>query len=177
MNITLTIFWSTIVAVTADYREPLTNDGTGVLYEYAPTIVEAAEYHEIDPFILAALIYEESRWTPDAVSRSNACGLTQVLPQYSGGFTCNDLKNPEISIWKGADILSTWLKRRRKPLKVALACYNAGNVCAGSKSAVKYSNRIQTMAKRYRRAFVKNLENWTKQCINPRADVISIIGV
>ena len=98
------------------------------------TLVDSAEEHEVDPVVMAALIYVESRWTPTARSRSNACGLTQVLPKYSGGYrgrfgkklTCKQLFDPETSIRRGTTILGYFLNRYHRSYKRSLCSYNAG---------------------------------------------------
>ena len=51
--------------------------------EQAAHLIETVEQYNIDPAVFAGLIFYESRWRADAVSRSNACGLTQVLPRYA----------------------------------------------------------------------------------------------
>ena len=51
--------------------------------EYLEYVVEASDQHSVDPALMIALIRVESRWKVNAVSRSKACGLTQVLAKYS----------------------------------------------------------------------------------------------
>ena len=52
---------------------------------YMPTIVKESNRHNIDPAIFVALIYTESCFNPWEVSHANACGLTQVIPKWTGG--------------------------------------------------------------------------------------------
>ena len=47
---------------------------------YRSSIEAYARQQSIDPFLVAALIRQESEFNPKAISRSNARGLTQVLP-------------------------------------------------------------------------------------------------
>jgi len=126
-------------------------------------LIQTAEAQDIDPTVLAGLIYVESRWTPDAVSRSGACGLTQVLPRYVDE-TCDELKDPATSIIVGTRSLKKWTTMRvrrngrlvRVPrtggMRTALACYNAGYACADSPggrsyadAVLRYSRRIQNL--------------------------------
>ncbi len=104
------------------------------------TLVKATEINEIDPVMLTALIYVESRWNPSAVSRAGACGLTQVLPRFSAGhrerfgkkLTCSQLKDPKTSISRGSDILRWWLVHYAKDrYSTALCGYNSGFRCKG----------------------------------------------
>ena len=82
---------------------------------YAPIVLEAANANNIDPFLLAGLITVESNWKKNAVSSAGACGLTQVMPKYTGNitkkYTCDQLKNPKTSIFAGAKILSWWIRK------------------------------------------------------------------
>tara|TARA_Y100000593_G_C4302462_1_gene334084 strand:- start:985 stop:1527 length:543 start_codon:yes stop_codon:yes gene_type:complete len=94
-------------------------------------IVKYSYENDIQPETLISLIYYESRWTPHVVSKSGACGLTQVLPKYTKGtlgkhLSCKDLKDPETSIKAGATILSSHLKHYDDNLNLALCAYNRG---------------------------------------------------
>ena len=101
-----------------------------------PTIVEQAEQKGIDPFIFTSLIFHESAFRPRVVSSAGACGLTQVLPQYSD-YTCDQLKKPKTSIKAGMIALSYWLTRAKGDLVHGLCGYNAGNVCINNKKSVR----------------------------------------
>jgi len=83
---------------------------------WEPTLQKAAKKYRLDPDLLGALIIVESAWLPWVVSSANACGLTQVIPKWTGGpasgrrkWTCKQLKRPSISIPVGARILRWWL--------------------------------------------------------------------
>ena len=109
-----------------------------------PTIIEQAEQRGIDPFIFTSLIFHESAFRPRVVSSAGACGLTQVLPQYSD-YTCDQLKKPKTSIKAGMIALSYWLTRAKGDLVHGLCGYNAGNVCINNKRSV----RVRHVKKRY----------------------------
>ena len=109
-------------------------------------IVDAGNRYDIDPVIMASLIYYESRYVPTAVSRSNACGLTQVIPKYVPE-TCEELKDPSTSINAGTRSLNYWIKqRKKKTYEVALACYNAGNACQKNSYGRSYSYKVRRLA-------------------------------
>jgi soluble lytic murein transglycosylase-like protein len=101
-----------------------------------PTIVEQAEQRGIDPFVFSSLIFHESAFRPRVVSSAGACGLSQVLPQYSD-YTCDQLKKPKTSIKAGMIALSYWLTRAKGDLVHGLCGYNAGNVCINNKRSVR----------------------------------------
>jgi soluble lytic murein transglycosylase-like protein len=174
MSLFYLLLCATIVAETGEHREPLTAKAEVLVCESIEHVLDAASYFRIDPFVVAALIFEESRWSPSAVSHAGACGLTQVIPRYSKGFNCAELKSPVTSIWVGASMLDRWRKFRRKPTKTALACYNAGNVCGKSRRAKKYASRIMALASRYRDGFHTRVEQYGGLCLNRNHSIETI---
>ena len=122
--------------------------------QHMTEVVQAAQTYEIRPELMVALIYAESRWSHNAVSRSNACGLTQVLPKYTRNpkLTCEDLKDPKTSIWTGAKKLNYWIyKYGRGSEKIGLCGYNAGFRCKGEnrhERGMSYSYSVRRYAKK-----------------------------
>ena len=101
---------------------------------YEAIVRAHAKNYDIDPALLAAVIYRESKFNPKAVSSSGAIGLMQLLPetakgiaQYTGGakFQVEDLYDPEINVRYGAFYLRRLL-RKYGEVSTALAAYNAG---------------------------------------------------
>jgi len=97
-------------------------------------IRQQASAKELDPSLLAAVIYAESRFR-DATSHAGARGLMQITPQtaryiarLSGGtaFEQGDLSTPQINISYGAYYLRYLLKRYGENTVLALAAYNGG---------------------------------------------------
>jgi soluble lytic murein transglycosylase len=93
-----------------------------------------ARNYQLDPALLAAVIYQESKFETDARSKSGAIGLMQLLPAtaqgiavHTGGtrFTTADLYNPEINVRYGAWYLRHLLEKYGDE-RTALAAYNAG---------------------------------------------------
>lgn len=94
---------------------------------------QAAEKN-LDPAMIAAVIYAESRFR-DQESHAGALGLMQITPQtahvierLSGGttFVTSDLSDPEINISYGSYYLRYLLDRYDGNEVAALAAYNAG---------------------------------------------------
>jgi soluble lytic murein transglycosylase len=97
-----------------------------------------AKQYGIDPALLAAVIYSESRFRPHVRSAQGAIGLMQLLPSTAEGiatrtggtaFVASDLDDPEINVRYG----SWYLRHLRQHYKghpdamtLALAAYNAG---------------------------------------------------
>ena len=104
---------------------------------YEKKILKEAHQHGIDPYLLASLIYVESNFRPHVVSRAGACGLTQVIPKWTGSletrgkkYTCEQLKNPDTAISVGARILSYVTTVYAKGnIDKGLCYYNAGTKC------------------------------------------------
>jgi soluble lytic murein transglycosylase len=93
-----------------------------------------AKHYRLDPALLAAVIYQESKFKPDVRSRSGAVGLMQLLPTtakgiaiHTGGsrFRVDDLYNPELNVRYGSWYLRHLLDRYGDE-ETALAAYNAG---------------------------------------------------
>jgi soluble lytic murein transglycosylase len=93
-----------------------------------------AQNYRLDPALLAAVIYQESKFQADAKSDSGAIGLMQLRPDTAKGiairtggsrFQTSDLYNPEINVRYGSWYLRHLLDKYGDE-KTALAAYNAG---------------------------------------------------
>jgi len=94
---------------------------------------QAAEKN-LDPALIAAVIYEESRFR-DQTSHAGARGLMQITPEtadaiakHSGGtrFKQSDLATPQINISYGAYYLRLLIDHFGGNETLAIAAYNAG---------------------------------------------------
>lgn len=97
-------------------------------------IRQQAKKKNLDPALIAAVIYQESRFRPRE-SSAGAQGLMQILPSTadfiadrSGGtkFTTSDLATPQVNISYGAWYLRHLLDHYDGDVLTALAAYNAG---------------------------------------------------
>jgi len=102
--------------------------------EYWDLIARYAADRKIDPFLLAALIAQESTFQADVRSAANAYGLMQILPstgrRYAQTlgirpFTTMRLTDPETNVKIGTAYLADLL-RQFGHVAPALAAYNAG---------------------------------------------------
>jgi len=100
-------------------------DPAPVPQQYAAALHFAANTANISPALLAALVWQESRWHPNAVSRKGAIGLTQLMPG-----TARDLRvdpsDPLANLIGGARYLRQLLDQFDGDVEKALAAYNAG---------------------------------------------------
>lgn len=79
-----------------------------------------------DPDLVLAIIAEESRFNPDAVSPVGAIGLMQVMPQWEKVLGISgSLKDPEVSIKYGLEVLGFYMEMY-KDIELALTAYNRG---------------------------------------------------
>jgi hypothetical protein len=79
-----------------------------------------------DPDLVLAIIAEESRFNPNAVSPVGAVGLMQVMPQWEKVLGISgSLKDPEVSIKYGLEVLGFYMEMY-KDLEMALTAYNRG---------------------------------------------------
>lgn len=88
-------------------------------------ISAAASHHQLDPALLRALIWQESRRNQGAVSPKGATGYTQLMPGTAKDLGVNP-RDPWHNIFGGAKYLREMLDRYNNRLELALAAYNAG---------------------------------------------------
>jgi len=102
--------------------------------QYEQIIRGHAANYGLDPALLAAVVYVESRFDPNARSDAGALGLMQLLPETAKGialrtggsrFVVADLRDPEINVRYGAWYLDH-LRHRYGDIETALAAYHAG---------------------------------------------------
>jgi soluble lytic murein transglycosylase len=101
---------------------------------YSEYVRVHARENGIDPALLAAVIYQESKFDAGAESKSGAIGLMQLTPATAHGiairtggsrFRTTDLLDPEINIRYGSWYLAN-LFRKYRDERLVLAAYNAG---------------------------------------------------
>jgi soluble lytic murein transglycosylase len=99
------------------------------------TIRKLSDEAGIDPYLVAALIRQESLFDPRAISRASALGLMQLLPSTAGRIaaalglpppTTTALFEPELNLRLGIFHLRELLQRYANDPVKALAAYNAG---------------------------------------------------
>jgi len=98
------------------------------------SVREKAPPESADPFLVAAVMREESHFNPGAVSPVGALGLMQIMPstgkqiakELGEGFRKGSLLDPSTSIRFGSWYLGQILKRFDGDPVLAIAGYNAG---------------------------------------------------
>jgi soluble lytic murein transglycosylase len=130
MGLALVALLAVLIASEVDHAVsklglPLTN---------AEVIRKQAADKRLDPALIAAVIYAESKFSPQK-SSAGAEGLMQILPEtayfiahLSGGsqFTASDLATPSINVAYGSYYLRYLLDHYDGNEMLAVAAYNAG---------------------------------------------------
>jgi soluble lytic murein transglycosylase-like protein len=86
----------------------------------------AAARYSVDADLIASVIAAESNFDPKAVSKKNARGLMQLLPETAARFGVQNIFDPQENIDAGTHYLRDLLARYNNDLVLALAAYNAG---------------------------------------------------
>ncbi|GMV21138.1 MAG: hypothetical protein AMXMBFR57_10870 [Acidimicrobiia bacterium] len=103
--------------------------------EYWDLIQTHAKSHDLDPFLIAALMAQESTFDAKIRSAANAWGLMQILPSTGARvarqlgirpFSTASLTRPEINIRIGTKYFADLVRRYNGNTAAALAAYNAG---------------------------------------------------
>jgi peptidoglycan lytic transglycosylase len=103
--------------------------------EYEQIVRAHARNYDLDPTLLAAVIYAESRFDPNVESTAGAVGLMQLLPETAKGialrtggasFVVADLRDPEVNVRYGSWYLDHLRDHYDGDMRLALAAYHAG---------------------------------------------------
>jgi soluble lytic murein transglycosylase len=122
------------VAYTVWHRQPEFVQRIRYPLRYEAIVRGHARNYDLDPSLLAAVIYTESRFDANARSQAGAIGLMQLLPETAqgiavrtggNGFVVDDLYVPELNVRYGAWYLRHLLDRYGDE-RTALAAYHAG---------------------------------------------------
>ncbi|HEY0078343.1 MAG TPA: lytic transglycosylase domain-containing protein [Pyrinomonadaceae bacterium] len=89
-------------------------------------IMKAGRRYGVDPRLIHAVIWQESRYKPEAESHVGAQGLMQLMPPTAKRFKCDDANDPAKNVEAGTKYLRWLLKRFDGDIVLALAGYNAG---------------------------------------------------
>jgi soluble lytic murein transglycosylase-like protein len=86
---------------------------------------DAASRHDVDPALVRAVAWEESRFRTDAISPKGAIGLMQLMPSTAAQLRVNPY-DPQQNVQGGVAYLRALLTQFKGDVRLALAAYNAG---------------------------------------------------
>jgi soluble lytic murein transglycosylase-like protein len=89
-------------------------------------IIRVGKREGVDPRLIHAVIWQESKYKPAALSHAGAQGMMQLMPATAKRFDCADVSDPESNIAAGTKYLRWLLARFEGDVALALAGYNAG---------------------------------------------------
>jgi|GEM_PF-397374 soluble lytic murein transglycosylase len=132
------------------------------------SVKEKAPSEAADPFLVAAVMREESHFNPGAVSPVGALGLMQIMPstgkqiakELGEGFRKGSLLDPGTSIRFGSWYLGQILKRFNGDAVLAIAGYNAGPNAAARWAAalpVETDEFVESIPYEETRGYVKRV--------------------
>jgi soluble lytic murein transglycosylase-like protein len=93
--------------------------------QFATALTHAAAAANVSPTLLSALVWQESRWNPQALSPKGAMGLAQLMPATARNLGVNPA-DPIANLIGGARYLRMLLDQFDGDVEKALAAYNAG---------------------------------------------------
>jgi len=131
------------------FRQFVRHGGTGVPHRfweilfplnYWETIKTEAEQRQIDPYLIASIIRQESGFEPSTVSNADAVGIMQIMPAEAASIatraglpppTREQLFEPKLNIAVGVAEYAQKLATERGNTTLAIAAYNAGEDAVG----------------------------------------------
>lgn len=115
---------------------------------YSYLIVNEANYHEVNPYVIAAIAITESSLDYKAKSKVGAIGLCQIMPFWIDILNIEKESNlyvPLININASVRIFKKYLEKAKGDIFLALSFYNAGQ-----KKWLKgtgYARKVMSMTK------------------------------
>jgi hypothetical protein len=93
---------------------------------FGDLIQAAAKRYSVDADLITSVIAAESNFDPKAISRRDARGLMQLLPETAVRLGVKNIFDPQENIDAGTHYLSDLLQLYKNDLALTLAAYNAG---------------------------------------------------
>ena len=135
------------------FRDFVRHGGSGVPHRfweilfplaYWDVIKSEAEKRQLDPYLIASIIRQESGFEPSTVSNAGAVGLMQIMPHEAAAIATDaglappareQLFDPATNIAVGAAEFVQKLARTNGKTLLAIAAYNAGEDAVGKWNA------------------------------------------
>ena len=134
---------------------------------YRELIEAAAARYGVDADLITSVIAVESNFDPKAVSRKNARGLMQLLPETAALLQVKNIEDPKENIEAGTRYLGELLKKYNNDLALALAAYNAGPDKVQLYGRVPPFAETVSYVKRVKQNYQKSKENGSQKAVTP----------
>jgi hypothetical protein len=143
-------------------------------------IEAAASRYNVDTELIASIIAAESNFDPKAISRRNARGLMQLLPETATRLGVHNIFDPAENIDAGTHYLSDLLTQYRNDLALTLAAYNAGPLRVKQYGRVPPFTETQLYVRKVRAAYAKrktaiNVTSKSSNAATPSATTTAVI--
>lgn len=98
--------------------------------DWAEFIVDNAAAHSIDPLLLTAIVWNESKFKVGSLGdhrggKARSCGPTQVRTDFKGRPTCNQLLDPDFALGWTAEHVAKFAEKCNG--RICLKRYNGGD--------------------------------------------------
>lgn len=120
-------------------------------------VSEVAEYIDVDPYLVLALIWTESNFRETLVSGAGACGLMQVQEQWHKArmekYGTTQLFGVYSNLLVGCDYLKECITARHGDIREGLCIYNGGPSAVAKGYSDGYARTVLDRYGRVREAF------------------------
>lgn len=93
---------------------------------YEPLLISAAARHGVDPRLLWAIAYQETRFRPRLISPKGARGLMQFIPATAARYGLSDPFDPARAVDAAARYVRDLSRKFGNDARLILAAYNSG---------------------------------------------------
>ena len=132
---------------------PLGYERRVVPVDISPIILKHATLRNLDPHLVKAVIFAESRFRNSATSYCGAAGLMQLMPTTGRAMGARDLYDPEQNIAAGTRYLRILLDMYGGNVSAAIAAYNAGPGNVPKSGAIPNISETRGYVKKVLRAY------------------------
>jgi soluble lytic murein transglycosylase-like protein len=140
-------------------------------------LVEAAgARYSVDADLITSVIAVESNFDPKAVSRKNARGLMQLLPETAARLGVKNIDDPQENIDGGTRYLRELLQKYNNDLVLTLAAYNAGPERVQQYGRVPPFAETISYVRRVRRNYEKSKSEASKKTPTANAPATKTAG-
>ena len=108
---------------------------------YSSIVETAARTYGVEKALIHAVISAESGYNPQAISRTGARGLMQLMPETARRYGVRNSMDPADNIYGGVKYLHDLLTMFKGDMKLAVAAYNAGE-----NAVIRYGLRVPPYA-------------------------------
>ena len=130
---------------------------------YRELVEAAAARYKVDADLITSVIAVESNFDPKAVSRKNAHGLMQLLPETAARLGVKNIDDPQENIDGGTRYLRELLQKYNNNLVLTLAAYNAGPERVQQYGSVPPFAETISYVRRVKRGYEKNKAESSKK--------------